>query len=132
MRKFIVYTRALPGCKTDSEAPTVVEVEGELVTAMEDPSIMWLPVGEFKFRITKPEFLNETHEVKQADGSRKKVQVPSVYYSHSCYATSVAARVVAVRMIQESLDFEVRKGRLTSYSNEELKAKYAEIQEVML
>lgn len=132
MKKFIVYTRALPGCQKSEDVPSVIEVEGELVTAMEDPSIMWLPKGEFKFRITKPEFLYEMQELKQADGSKKKTAVPTVYYSHACYWTLIQARSVAERMVRESMDFEVRKGRVVSYTDEELKAKWFEIQEVLL
>jgi hypothetical protein len=132
MKKFIVYTRAIPGCCRIGEAPSVVEVEGEMVAAVDDPSVGWLPSGEFKFKILKPEFLYETHEIKLADGSRKKITVPPVYYSHAMYWTEIQAMSVAERMVRESLEFEVRKGRVESFSPEELKAKCAEIQKVML
>ena len=76
MRKFVVHTRALPGVKSNG-APIVLEVEGELIQSLEDPSVMWLPEGEFKFRIMTPESLYEPHEVSQ-EGVTKKVMVPPV------------------------------------------------------
>lgn len=133
MKKYIVFTRALPGCcNKTSDAPSVVEVEGEIVSALEDPSVMFLPEGEFKFRISKPSFLHEMQEVKQADGTKKKTSVFPVYYSHAIYWTAIQARSVAEKMIREGLDFEVRKGRMTSYTDEELRVKCNEIQELLL
>ena len=135
MKKFIVHTRPIPGCaacKGSSEAPTIVEVEGEIVSSLEDPSVMWLPKGEFRFRIFKPEFLHESKESKLEDGSKKKIMIPSIYHSHGVYQDLSAAKEVAERMIKSGLDFEVRKGRLASYTKEELDAKCAEVQVVML
>lgn len=125
MRKFIVHTRAIPGHKG---GPFVIEVEGEMIAAIEDPSVMWLPEGEFRFRILKPEFLYEPHEIKQPDGSVKKVMLPPVYASHGVYWNEHQAAVAAERILRQELDFEIRKGRIESYTDEELKAKYAEIQ----
>lgn len=133
MKAFIVHTRALPGCCKTGETPTIVEVSGTMVTAMEDPSILWaLKEGEFKFRITAPESLYEPHESKQPDGSKKKTMVPPVYHSHAVYLSLEEARKAAEQMIKSGLDFEVRKERLASYTEEELQAKYLEIQTVML
>lgn len=125
MRKFIVHTRPLPGHKG---GPFVMEVEGEMITSMEEPSVMWMPEGEFYFRILKPESLYEPQEVKQDDGSKKKVMVPPVYHSHAIYWNENQAAVHAERILRSELEFEIRKGRLESYTEEELKAKYAEIQ----
>ena len=63
MKKFIVYTRAIPGIRKGNDPPSVIEVEGELIKPTEDPSVMWLPPGEFKFRILKPEYLYEPKEI---------------------------------------------------------------------
>jgi hypothetical protein len=129
MRKFVVHTRAVPGCcKGASDAPTILEVEGELVSPMEDSSVMWLKEGEFRFRILKPEFLYESIETKMEDGSKKKIMVPTVYHSHAIYHELAGAKAAAESMIKSGLDFEVRKGRLASYTEEELAAKCAEIQ----
>lgn len=129
MRKFIVHTRSLPGHKG---GPFVLEVEGEMIAAVEDPSVMWLPEGEFRFRIMKPEALYEPKEVEQEDGSMKKVMVPPVYHSHGIYWTVHQAAVAAEHILRQELEFEIRKGRIESYTQEELKAKYAEIQTIML
>ena len=129
MRKFVVHTRAVPGCcKGATDAPTILEVEGELVTSLEDSSVTWLPAGEFYFRILKPEFLYEAKEAKVEDGSKKKIMIPTVYHSHAIYHELAEAQVAAEKMIKSGLDFEVRKGRLASYTEEELKAKVAEVQ----
>lgn len=129
MRKFIVHTRAVPGCcKGAADAPSILEVEGELVSSLEDPSVTWMPSGEFMFRILKPEFLYESKETKLEDGSKKKIMIPTVYHSHAIYHELPAAQAAAKRMIKSGLDFEVRKGRLPSYTEEELDAKCAEVQ----
>ncbi len=132
MKKFVVHTRPLPGCCKTSDAPIIVEVEGEVISPMEDPSVMWLKEGEYRFRIMLPESLYEAQEGKQSDGSKKKVMVPTVYHSHAIYSNLAEAQAAAKRMIKSGLDFEVRKGRLASYTEEELEAKCAEIQTIML
>jgi hypothetical protein len=108
--------------------PTILEVEGEILTGLEDPSVTWMPAGEFYFRIFKPEFLYESKETKIEDGSKKKIMVPIVYHSHAIYHELAEAQAAAEKMIKSGLDFEVRKGRLASYTEEELKAKCAEVQ----
>jgi len=132
MRKFVVHTRPLPGCCKTGDVPTIVEVEGEIISPMEDPSVMWLPLGEFLYRIMLPEALFEPKEAKQSDGSKKKVMVPVVYHSHAIYHSLAEAQESAKKMIKSGLDFEVRKGRLAAYTDEELEAKCAEIQTIML
>jgi hypothetical protein len=119
MRKFIVYTRAIPGCCKVGDAPTVVEVEGEVVSAQEDITVQWLPAGEFKFRITKPDFLLE----KDSE---------TIYYSHSVYWTIHGAYAAADRIIRQSLEFTQRKTKGEPFTEEELKAKIAEITEILL
>lgn len=131
MRKFIVYTRAIPGCCQTSDVPTVVEVEGELITGTEDVSIMWLPEGEFKFRITQPEFLYEPKEVKKLDGSKGTMMVPPVYYSHACHWTVHGAHAAADRVVRQGFEFAQRKHG-TPFTEEEVAAKQKEIQEILL
>lgn len=131
MKKFVVHTRAIPGCaacKGSGEIPTIVEVEGKIISG----PLTFLPEGEFYFEILEPKFLHESKEEKQADGSKKKILVPVTYHSHAIYHTLEEAQASAKSMIKSGLDFEVRKGRLASYSEDELTAKCAEIQTVML
>lgn len=128
MRKFIVYTRPIPG-QSGTDLPAVVEVEGEVVPQTEDPSLGWLPEGEFKFRITQPEFLYEPQEKKTT--SKDKVMVPPVYYSHAVYYNIYQAYVAAEQMVRESFAFAKRKDGI-DFTEEEVRSKFAEIQQVLL
>lgn len=132
MRKFVVHTRPLSGCcKTGSE-PTIVEVEGDMIAPMEDPSVMWLPAGEFRFRIMQPESLHEPHEVKQEDGTKKKIMVPAVYHSHSVFYTEHQAMAHAIAMIRGEMEFAVRKGKRDSFTEEDVQEQVKLVQIVRL
>jgi hypothetical protein len=133
MRKFIVYTRSLPAgcCKITTDAPAVIEVEGEVVGMQEDTSILWLPPHEFRFAITKPEFLQEPKEIVKPDGSKATIKVPLVYHSHSVYLNIHQAQIAAEHLVRDGFQFTKRKtGK--DFTEEEVKAKFAEIQEIML
>lgn len=132
MRKFVVHTRALPGCCKTTDAPTVVEVEGEILSPLEEPSVMWMPKGEFFFRILKPVSLHESHEVKQADGTKKKEMIPSVYHSHAIYHSLEEAKAAAEQLIHRSMAFEVRKGRASEIDEEKIRAQCAAIETLLL
>lgn len=124
VRKFIVHNRPAPGCKKTG-VPTVVEVECEVFIPP------FYKSGEFAARINKPEWLWEPTRVLQ-DGVLKDVVLPPTYHSHSIFATLEEAMSVAERQVRHSFDFEVRKGRISSYTEEEVKAKCTEIQEILL
>lgn len=135
MKAFVVHTRQIPGCAACRPGDTpmsIVEVEGEYVTSMEDPSVMWLPKGEFRFRILKPEFLYEPHEVKKESGVKEKTMVPTIYHSHAVYLTLEEAREAAKKMVVSELEFAVRKKKIDSYTAVEVEGKLSEIQEKML
>jgi len=127
VRRFIVYNRAVPGCSKGAKgnSPSIVEVECEVFTPI------LAKEGEFAARILKPEFLWEPTRILQ-DGVLKDATLPPVYVSHSVYETLALAREAAERQVRSGFDFEVRKGRITSYTDEELKAKYDLIQEVRM
>lgn len=131
MRKFVVHTRALPGCRKDTNAPTVLEVEGELITAIEDPSVLWLPEGEFRFRIFKPESLYEPKEIVKQDKSIEKIMIPPVYHSHAVYWTATQALSRAERMVRESFEHDFRKKKI-AFTEEQVREKCKEIQEILL
>lgn len=131
MRKFVVHTRALPGCCKTSSNITILEVEGEVITAVEDPSVLWLPEGEFKFRILKPEALYEPKEIVHEDRSREKITVPPVYHSHAVYWTVHQAMAHAMKMIRESFEYEKRKHG-AEFTEEQVSEKCKEIQEILL
>jgi hypothetical protein len=130
MRKFIIHTRPIPGVETGDL--TIVEVEGHVITALEDPSVMWIPKSEFKFSISRPEFLCETRETKLPNGTKKRDVIPSVYYSHAIFHSLEHVRAAVETMIQEGFEFAVRKGRLASFTLEDIKTRRAEVKELML
>ena len=132
MRKFIIYTREIPGhCKASSEVPAIIEVEGEKLTPQEDGSVLWIPEPEFKFRITKPDFLQDVRETVKSDGSKVRVVSSLIYYSHSIYWNKYQARIAAEKFVRDGFEFTKRKtGK--DFTEEEVKAKFAEITEIML
>jgi len=128
MRKFIVYTRFLPvQCKI-TESPLIVEVDGEMILAVEDPSVMWLPEGEFKFRILKPETLYEPKEISSA---KEKIMVPPIYCSHVIFSTIREARAEAYALITHSFELALFKKNII-YTHEQVATRCNEIQEILL
>jgi hypothetical protein len=116
MIKFIIHIER--GGKT-----SIMEVEIELVTAVEDPSVKWLPEGEYKARVTTPMSLYD----KQEDGSL----TPPVWYSHAFSWTIHQAWARAERMLRE----EFQRGLVKynrPFSEEDVQSKLAEIQEILL
>lgn len=136
MRAYVIHTRQVPGCaacRTGDTPMTIVEVEGEKISPMEDPSVLWsLKEGEFKFRITKPVFLHEPHETKKADGSKEKIMLPSVYCSHAIYLSLEEAREAAKKLVVGEFEFAVRKKRIESYTTADVEGRLSEIQELKL
>jgi hypothetical protein len=132
MRKFVVHTRSLPGvCKTN-DLPIVLEVEGEIITGMEDPSVLFLPKGEFMFRILKPESLYESKEIIHADKSREKIAIPPIYYSHAIHWTEHGAMAEAIHIVRGELEFQVRKGKRDSFTEQDVQEQANLIQIVRL
>jgi hypothetical protein len=133
VRRFVIYNRIVPGGCSGSSCtkpgvkglPSVVEVECEVfkpILAKE---------GEFAARIMKPEWLWEPTRVLE-DGVLKDVTLPPVYMSHAVYDSLESAKLAAEKQVRGGFDFEVRKGRIASYTDEELKAKCDLIQEVRM
>lgn len=124
VRRFIVYNRPMPGCRKTG-APSIVEVECEVFAPI------LAKEGEFAARILKPEFLWEPTRVLQ-DGVLKDVTLPPVYVSHAVYETLEQARGTAKEQVRGGLEFEVRKGKIPSYTDEEFQARCNLIQEVLM
>ena len=116
MKKFIVHVER--GGKI-----SVMEVEIEMVSAVEDPSVGWLPEGEYRARVVSPKSLAE----KQNDGSLAS----PVWYSHAFYQTSHQARQVAEEMVRSELERNFSKHDV-AYTPEDLQNKLAEIKEILL
>ena len=131
MIKFIVHTKSIPKIHS-GDVPAIVEVSGQIVSPMDDPSVIWLPRAEFRFRIESPAFLYEPQEIKSEDGSKKKVLMPPVYHSHAVYSTLEEARAICTALIKEEFEFKLRKNKITSYTQEELEAKISQINIILL
>ena len=116
MKKFII--RFERGGKT-----SIMEVEIELITATEDPSVKWLPEDEFKARIIAPTSLYD----KQEDGSL----IPPIWHSHAFSWTIHQAWARAERMLREEFQRGLIKHNKV-FSEEDVKAKLAEIEEILL
>jgi len=126
MKKFTIYTRLLPGMKKGDPVPTsLVEVEIEIIQGVEDPSVMWMPKGEYKARVMSPTWLYE------AKSDKDKTLVPPIWYPHAFYLTIDEARGAAEKMIRGEFEFAKRK-RGIEFTEEEVLSKCAEIKEIML
>jgi hypothetical protein len=111
MRKFIIE---LAHGKTN-----IQEVEIEIVTPLEDPSVMWLPQGEYRAHVVKPRVFTEK------DGKK------SVWCSFVFCDDLETAKVKAEHMIRDSFEFELRKYS-TEFTEEQVQTALAEVQVVML
>lgn len=100
-----------------SEAPYVIaEVETRSHPGHQDQHGFYLvPAIEF---VVKPSFLLE----------EKNKRAPKFI----TYSTLEEARKEVEKLIRWAFEFEERKGRLDSFTEEEVKAKCAEIQEILL
>lgn len=116
MEKFIVhYVKG----KT-----SLVQIKCELVSAVEDPSVIWAPAGEYRVKVLSPDFLLE----KKEDG---RLACP-VYYGHSLFSSLEEARAQAEKDIRQGFETAIRKHKIESYTEEDVQKKLAEITTVML
>lgn len=90
MNKFIVHT-------SRNGSVSIMEVEVELVSAIQDPSVMWLPKDEYRAKILHPESLHDP------------VLGPPIWYSHAFYASVAGALSAAEQLIQQQFEFVKRK-----------------------
>lgn len=115
MKKFVI--------NNGRQKTSIMEVECELVTALEDPSVIWLPVGESKMRILFPTTFHEKRETGL---------VPTVWYDHSFYNTVEEAKVVVEQNIRYTMvDFAKSKHQLAA-TEEEVQKTISEVEVVML
>lgn len=122
-KMWVVNNRPMPGCKRGGPS-TIVEVECELLDVSEQ-SI------EFKGRILKPEFLyEETRIIK--DGVFKDVVLPPVYMSHSLFQTEQQAVANAQQGVRAGFEFEVRKKKRESFTEQDVQDQVNLIQIVRL
>src|ERR1700676_515895 len=108
MRKFIVNTHPLPGCRKTEDIPVIMEVECEEVSPLEDVSVLFLPKGEVRYRIIKPNYFDEVKEFFSKEGIIKKV-MPAVWHSHSFYESREQALSFAKEVVRAQFEFLERK-----------------------
>jgi hypothetical protein len=102
---------------------SIVDVILEKITPMEDVSVAWLPIGQYRARVLEPKFLYE----KQLDGSL----APPIWHSHSFY--SVNDIVVVWDKIEKIIRAELQRQfdkHGVVFTEEEVKAKLAQVKEV--
>jgi len=120
MKKFIVKTTyEKDSISKEIEIHSyVMEVDLKLVPAIDDPSVMWLPSGEYKAYVIAPRSLYE----KQDDGSL----TPPQWYSHAFYDSEAEALLIAQKQIREIFDREMRHYRV-EYTEQEIQEKLSQI-----
>lgn len=116
MRKWIIY-------QSRDKGTSVMEVEIEMVRSAEDPSVGWLPEGEYKARIMQPKSLYE----KQDDGSL----TPPMWYSHAFYWNENQAWAYAERMVRDGFERDMRKLGI-AYTEQQIQEKLATIKQIKL
>lgn len=122
MKKFVIHSR--------KGTTSIMEVECELVQAIEDPSIMWLPAGEYRARVLEPAALHQKIE-KLVDGKKVVTLVPDVWCSHSFYSSLEEAKVQGERLVRHGFEFALRKHG-TAFTEEDVQSALAAMKVVML
>jgi len=124
MRKFTIHSK--------KGKTTIMEVECEIILALEDPSVLWaLKPGEYRARILAPESFHQKVE-KVVDGKKEFVMVPDIWCWHALYESVEEARGVCESFIRsEMVDFAMRKHR-TPATEEEVQAAINAVEVVML
>lgn len=125
MKKFIIYNK--------KGNTSLVEVECEFVSAMEDPCSNYIQYneGEYRARILKPDFLHDKIEKKQSDGTKISVLRPPVLWSHAFYDSLEIARASAEKRIQSGFKSQKEKNG-SEYSEQDVLDMINLIEVVML
>lgn len=118
MRKFIIST-----LKGDT---AIMEVECELISSLEDPSVMWLPPGEFKIKITAPKELLTKKMV-----GKDTILEPTIYYNHSIFSSEEEAIRSAHQLIRKTIELRCIKHK-TEFKEEDVLAEFVKIKKVKL
>jgi hypothetical protein len=123
MRKFIVSVKKSPA--------SIIEVEVEIVKALEDPSIIWaLYPGEYKARIIKPTTFYQKFE-KNVGGKFELFSIPEIWHSHSFFDSLEDAKFHANELILNSFEFNLRKHGVI-FSEEDVQNQINLIEVLML
>lgn len=96
MKKFTIISR--------KGVTSIQEVEIQLLSSIEDPSVMWMNPGEYKAKVLKPESLYE----KQNDGSL----TPPIWCWFAFFDTEAEARAQAELDLKKELERAARKSHI--------------------
>jgi hypothetical protein len=77
------------------EVISVMEVEGQMVSALDNPSVMWLPKGEYFFKVTSPTSILE----KRVVGKETKY-FPVIWHSHNFSDSGAEAELKAQKVLE--------------------------------
>lgn len=118
MRKFVIHT-----LKGDT---SIIEVECERITGREDPSVMWLPAGEYTVKITAPQSLL----TKKVVGKETTLE-PTIYYSHGVFDSEEAAVTASHLLMRKTIELRAMKSK-TAFKEEDVTAEIEKIKVVKL
>lgn len=122
MRKFVIHSK--------KDKSVIFEVEVEIISAMEDLSVTWLPAGEYKARIIKPDLFHS--RVEKTIGDKKEfVLEPAVWYQFAFYDSLELAQIKCAELIRKDFEFNQRKHQ-TSFSEEDVLNAIATIEVISL
>ncbi len=111
MRKFII--------QSGRGKTSIMEVECEIISAVEDPTVLWLPTGEYRARITAPA------SFKEKDGKAP------IWYSFNFIEDLASAQKKCEGTVREEFEFNLRKYG-TNFTEEEVQKALSEVETVML
>jgi hypothetical protein len=100
MRKFIIQSK--------KEETSIMEVECEKVQPLEDPSVMWLPAGEYRASVLLPTTFHQKFE-RLVEGKKVVTMVPDVWHSHAFYDTLELAQAQVKDIILSEFKTNLRK-----------------------
>ena len=115
MRKFVIHFI--------KETTTIIEVECEKISGLEDPSVLWLPSGEFKVKISAPKSILN----KETNGTYSAIS----YYNHGIYDSYEEALKATEFLIRKSFELNAVKHN-SSFSEEDIQAKLLTVQTIKL
>lgn len=109
MKKYTIHSR--------KDKTVIMEVECEIVSASEDPAVMWLLPGEYKAKVIAPTSFHQNVE-KVIDGKKVTISTPVSWYSHAFYDTLSDAKAAFAMQITEGFATNLRKHGVKYTDNE--------------
>jgi len=108
----------------------IYEVEVEVLSPMDDPSVMWLKAGEYRARVVQPTIFHQKVE-RTRDGKKETTLVPDMWYSFAFHDSYESALADASNLVRQEFEFNLRKYK-TSYTEEDVAAAISAIELIAL